>query len=473
MRTKGFWIAVCLLICCAGCGRKEQEGAGKTEYVTERQAKTESELQETGEVKMPENGDITVQGNGAAGFPENAGAELLLNGEAQKNRTPEAVVPPPGKDKTVQELGEDKTAQKSGENRPVQESGQLDVSQWLDKLTLEEKVAQMFIVLPESFMGVGEVTAAGDTTRSMLRQFPVGGFIYMEPNLISAGQIKEMLSGVQAISMERIGLPALCCVDEEGGTVARIGGRGIVDAPYVGNMSEIGASGDSAQAYQAGVTIGSYLSELGFNVDFAPVADVLSNPANTVVRERSFGSDPELVSEMVLSELEGLETMKVCGTLKHFPGHGATEGDTHAGYAYTSKPLEELRQCELLPFQRGIDAGVKIIMVGHISVPGVTGEDTPASLSRTMITEILRNQMGYDGLVVTDAMNMGAISQMYSSAEAAVRTVQAGADLILMPADFQSAYYGVLDAVASGTVSEERINESVERILKLKLDMIK
>ena len=173
----------------------------------------------------------------------------------------------------------------------------------------------------------------------------------------------------------------------------------------------MGSTGDSALAYETGVTLGTYLRDLGFNVDFAPDADVLSNPENEVVRYRSFGSDPALVAEMAAAELKGLKEQGVLGCYKHFPGHGATAGDTHAGYAYTDKTLEELMSCELIPFQRGVEEGVSMIMAGHISLPSVVGDDTPASLSSTMITEVLRGQMGYDGIVITDAMNMGAISQ--------------------------------------------------------------
>ena len=275
----------------------------------------------------------------------------------------------------------------------------------------------------------------------------------MAQNLESESQVREMLENVQTYSRERLGLPVFTGVDEEGGTVTRIGGRGNFDVPWVGDMRDVGSTGDSALAYETGVTLGTYLRDLGFNVDFAPDADVLSNPENEVVRYRSFGSDPALVAEMAAAELKGLKEQGVLGCYKHFPGHGATAGDTHAGYAYTDKTLEELMSCELIPFQRGVEEGVSMIMAGHISLPSVVGDDTPASLSSTMITEVLRGQMGYDGIVITDAMNMGAISQSYSSGEAAVRAILAGADMILMPGDFSSAYAGVLEAVENQTIS--------------------
>ena len=345
------------------------------------------------------------------------------------------------------------------------------IDQFLTTMTIQEKVAQMFIVLPEAFIGVDVVTSAGEATKAAVDRLPVGGLIYMNPNLQNTEQVRSMLTNLQSYSQERIGLPMFTTIDEEGGTVARISGREGFGVPYIGNMSEVGRSGDVSRAREVGEDMGTYLSDMGFNVDFAPDADVLSNPNNQVVSRRSFGSDPEMVTDMALAVAEGLQAHGVYATFKHFPGHGATTDDTHAGYAYTNKRLEELKACELIPFERGIAEGIPFIMIGHISVPAVIGDDTPSSLSYTMITDVLRNQMGYDGIVITDAMNMGAIVQTYSSGEAAVKTIQAGTDIVLMPADFNSAYQGVLQAVENGVISTERIDESVRRILKIKLEL--
>lgn len=347
------------------------------------------------------------------------------------------------------------------------------VSEYLGAMDLEEKVAQLFIVLPETLMqGVGCVTKAGEVTRNAINEIPVGGFIYMAQNLQSEEQVKEMLMNVQNYSMDRINLPMFLCVDEEGGSVARIGGSGKFDVPIISDMSIIGKNEDTSEAYNVGVQIGTYLSELGFNVDFAPVADVLSNSENTVVKERSFGSDSILVAEMALAVANGLKSQGVNGTFKHFPGHGATSGDTHKGNAYTKKTLAELEKCELVPFQVGIENNIPFIMVGHISLPNVLGDSSPATLSEYIVTELLRKQMGYTGIIITDAMNMGAIVQSYTSEEAAVKAIQAGVDIILMPENFHEAYYGIMEAVNDGTISEERIDESVRRILYLKFEMI-
>ena len=351
----------------------------------------------------------------------------------------------------------------------VQQTEEADpwVEEHLHAMTIEEKVAQMFILTPEALTGVGQVTAAGDMTREAFERWPVGGLVYFESNLVSETQIRDMLSGVQAISMQRTGLPLFTCVDEEGGQVRRISGRGILDVPYIDAAGVIG-QGTPDNAFVTGTIMGTYLSDLGFNVDFAPVADVLSNPSNQVIGDRSFGSDPNTAANMVGAFTDGLRIGGVQATLKHFPGHGDTALDSHSGTAVSYKTAEQLRECEFLPFAEGIAHGAEFVMVGHISLPEVTGDNTPATLSGQIITGMLREELGFEGIIVTDAMAMGAVANYYSSGDAAVRSIQAGADMILMPADFASARQGVLDALATGSLTEERIDASVRRILNLK-----
>lgn len=336
-------------------------------------------------------------------------------------------------------------------------------------LTLEQRVAQMFMITPDALTGVSGATRAGDSTRSAFAQYPVGGLVYMSANLTGPDQTTEMLSNMKNFSQDTVGLPIFLGVDEEGGTVTRIASNQEFGVTDVGNMSAVGASGDAQNAYNAGSTIGTYLNNLGFNMDFAPVADVLSNPDNAVVKDRSFGSDSQLVADMVCAEMNGLNEHQIAPVIKHFPGHGATSGDSHDGVVTIEKSLDELMANELIPFQQAINSGASFVMVGHISVPAITGDNTPASLSNAMVTGVLRDQMGFHGVVITDAMNMGAITAGYSSEDAAVAAINAGVDIILMPDDFKSAYQGVLDAVTNGTISEERINESAARIIKAKL----
>ncbi len=346
-----------------------------------------------------------------------------------------------------------------------------EISEKISEMSLRDKVAQLFIITPDALTQVDEVTMAGDSTKEAINNYPVGGIIYMGDNLQSKTQVQEMLSNTYAYGMERNGLPMFLCVDEEGGTVARIAGSGRFEVDRVGNMADVGAAGNTQKAREVGETIGEYLAELGFNVDFAPVADVLTNPDNSIVKYRSFGDDADTVSDMSLEVSEGLKSKGLESVFKHFPGHGATAGDTHLGAAFTNKSISELSASELVPFQNAIDNGADFIMVSHISAPGITGHDTPASVSDILITDLLRGQMGYNGIVVTDAMDMGAITQKYSSREAAVLAIQAGVDIILMPENFREAYDGVISAVESGKISEDRIDESLRRILEVKMEM--
>ena len=344
------------------------------------------------------------------------------------------------------------------------------VEELIANLTTEQKVAQLFFVLPDSLAQVSGVTQVGETTASAYRQYPVGGIVYMENNIVSEEQLTGMNAAFVSLGEETVGAAPFLSVDEEGGSVTRIAQNPAFPVTDVGNMADIGSTQDPQLAYQAGVTLGTYLRSYGFDVDFAPVADVLVNPSNTVVRSRSFGSDPSLVAEMVTEEVRGLHEQGLSAALKHFPGHGATAEDSHEGYAYADRSLEQLRECELIPFQAGIDAGADFVMVGHLCYPQIDGSGEPTSISSWAVTQLLKEEMGFSGIAITDAMNMGAIVNHYSSGEAAVRSIQAGMDMILMPADFYSAYDSVLEAVNNGSISQERLRDALTRILTVKLE---
>ena len=366
-----------------------------------------------------------------------------------------------------------------GETAVAQEDIQLsnicdrtDIDKLLNSMTLEEKIAQLFFITPEALTGVATVTEAGDLTEECYKQYPVGGIIYFRENIESRQQLSSVLSRMQEISTERIGLPVFLGTDEEGGRVTRIYGSSITDIPYVGSMYSVGKSGDLQAAYKAGNTLGCYLKELGFNVDFAPVADIFTNEENTVIGDRAFGNNVETVSEMVPACVKGLQDAGIEATLKHFPGHGDTAEDSHSGYASSYKNLDELRECELKPFQAGIKADVSLVMVGHISLPDVLDSQTPASLSSEIVQNLLRDEMDFNGVIITDALNMGAISQNYTSADAAISAVKAGVDMLLMPLDFRAAYEALINAVQQGEISEQRINESVRRVIRIKEKML-
>ena len=350
----------------------------------------------------------------------------------------------------------------------------------LSSMSLEEKVGQLFIIRPESLSTELTPQQAHDTTEYgvtewtedmalQLEKYPAGGVAIFGKNISSPEQLKNFVAAMQQASS----LPLFMGVDEEGGSVSRLANspafrteEGYV-LPQFKSMAEIGASGDTGAARTVGFSIGCYLAEYGFNLDFAPVADTNTNPDNVVIGDRAFGSDPELVSQMVAAELDGLHSAEVLGCIKHFPGHGDTVGDTHDGYVSIQKTWEELLSAELIPFIDNLD-NTDMVMVAHISLPNVTDDGLPASLSGELISGKLRGELGYEGVVITDSLAMGAIAREYSSADCAVMALDAGADILLMPEDYAAAFEGVVQAMEEGRLSPQRIDESVRRVLELK-----
>lgn len=342
--------------------------------------------------------------------------------------------------------------------------------QILQGMTIEEKVAQLFFVTPEELTGVDTATKAGDATAKALASIPVGGVVYFAKNITGKQQLEDMLAATVNYSKSAgLRIPVFTGVDEEGGTeVARIAKSGYFDVTKFPDMAEIGASGDTSKAAEVGTTIGTYLHEIGFSLDFAPDADVLTNPQNKVIGKRAFSSDADVCAEMVKAEVAAMLQTGTIPCAKHFPGHGNTAGDSHTGEAVTDRTADELNSCEYKPFSAAIEAGVPFIMIGHIKTPNATSDGLPATLSKEMITDVLRGQLGFSGVVISDSLSMGAITQEYTQADAAVKFLQAGGDMILMPEDLNAAYQGVLDAIDDGTLTEDRINESVVRVLDAK-----
>lgn len=364
---------------------------------------------------------------------------------------------------TVEETAPLSETPDSGEEASVSQR----VSALMEDMSLHEKICQLFLVTPEQLTGSsGPVVQAGAETQEALEAWPVGGLIYFADNLQTPEQVTELIWGAQSAS--RLGL--FISVDEEGGTVARVGSNPAMGTTSFPSMTDVAREGGTEGAYQVGRTIGTELKELGFNLDFAPVADVNSNPANSVIGTRAFSDDPETAAELVAACVSGFQDSGMLCTLKHFPGHGDTGTDSHTEAAIATKTLEEMEGCEFLPFVSGIDAGAPFVMVGHISCPEITGNTVPASLSQELVTGILREQLGFRGIVITDSMQMAAVTDIYSSDAAAVAAVKAGVDMLLMPADMESAINGLLSAVESGELTEERIDESVKRILTVKLE---
>ena len=333
----------------------------------------------------------------------------------------------------------------------------------LDTMTQEEKLWQLFFVTPEALTGVETATRAGDTTKDALEAMPVGGIVYFAKNLENAEQTRQMLENTQSC----VRIPLFLGVDEEGGSVARVSSNPDMGVSPIASMAEFGAQGDAAALYSAVSGLAAGIKALGFNLDFAPVADIASGKS-AVIGERSFGSDAALCASMSSIASGALADNGVISCLKHFPGYGSASADDHNGPAEVTKTLEQLEQCDFLPFISGIEKGVPFIMVSHLSVPAVTGDDTPCDLSYAAVTETLRNKLGYSNVIITDAQNMASITGRYGAGEAAVAALKAGVDMILMPDDLQVAYDAVQAAVESGALTAQRIDESVLRILRIK-----
>ena len=361
----------------------------------------------------------------------------------------------------------------------------------IDKMTLEQKVAQLFVVSPETLTGVDSVQYAGDMTYQALQDYPVGGIVFAKDNIDSSSQFGTMTDNLQSYSEEISGLPLFLAAAEEGGSASVLGNNDNLDEYYENSysdddsdyssssansvhsgatsMSEIGRKDDSTNAYEAGKSIGSLMSAYGLNLDLAPVADVLSGNS-TGIGDRTFGTDAQTVSDMALEVIRGIQEEDVNAAMKYFPGYGAASSNM-SGFPVINSSLDELKKKEFLPYSNAIAQGMDFVMVGHISVPNVTGDDTPASLSEKMISEVLRKDLGFKGIVMTDYLNDKTIVKNYGAADAAVKAIQAGADLLLEPDDLEAAYEGVLKAVKKGDITEDRLDESIYRILRVKLSM--
>ena len=343
----------------------------------------------------------------------------------------------------------------------------------LEAMTLEEKVGQLFMVTPGT-LGLPQIKAPMEalsqeqlsqmenTIREIFAKYPVGGIVQFAADLYSP----EQITAYNALLQRAAEIPLFLGIDEEGGTVARLANHSAFDLPQYQSAGAVGASGNPEDALKMGQTIGAYLGEYGFNMDFAPVADVNTNPNNPVIGNRAFSSDCNVAGQMAKAMAEGLEEQGIVPVFKHFPGHGDTAQDSHEEVAYSHKTLEELQACEFIPFS-GLTEN-QCVMVGHIALPEVTGDMTPATLSSEIVTGLLREKLGFRGLILTDSMVMEAITDNYSSAEASLLALEAGCQIILQPADFPSAFAGVVEAVEAGTFPEEQLNAVVLQILRFK-----
>ncbi|MBR5122545.1 MAG: hypothetical protein IKU91_03215 [Anaerotignum sp.] len=328
----------------------------------------------------------------------------------------------------------------------------------IDDMDAAEKAGQLIMAdFRTNADGTG-MAVLSDEAKQALQEYHVGGVILFAENLDTKEQTQQLTADLQ----EAADLPLLIGIDEEGGLVSRLKKSNIPHEifPDAAEMED---------AAYAGKTIGMELAELGINVDFAPVADVNTNPDNPVIGTRAFSSDPQAAASKVAEFITAIEETGVSACAKHFPGHGDTAMDSHLGETYVEHDMDRLRSVEFVPFEQAITAGTDFIMAGHIKTPNATADGLPATLSAEMLG-ILRNDLGFKGIITTDAMNMGAIVEAYGSGESAVMAVQAGVDIVLMPADLTEAAEALTEAIQNGTVSEERVNDALWHILSLKYD---
>jgi beta-N-acetylhexosaminidase len=359
-------------------------------------------------------------------------------------------------------------------DNPVIPTPEEEVEKQLQQMTLREKVGQLFFVRPEALdttihwvepteLLPLELQQVNDRMKGVNEKYPVGGIVLYAWNIKDETQLVQFLPQLKALN----GKP-LMCIDEEGGRVSRLANNDNFHVKKYESMASIGATGDPANAYECGHTIGTYLKYYGFDLDFAPVADVNTNPENIIIGPRAFSDDPAVAAPMVTHYLQGLKDADIIGCIKHFPGHGDVKNDTHYGYAQTQKTWAEMLDCEMVTFRAGINWGCQLIMTAHIGAPKVIGSDIPSTMSPVILQDKLRGELGYKNIIVTDAMEMGAITQQYTNVQATIGCLQAGADIVLCPKNFVEAFDAVVSAVEDGSITEERINQSVRRILRLK-----
>lgn len=344
-------------------------------------------------------------------------------------------------------------------------------------MSLEEKVGQMFVpyVYGESAgttnpadVSANQEIYGVDNAEDVIEKYKPGGIIYFawSNNVNSPGQIADLSNGIQSSALQqRSGVPMLISTDQEQGVVVRVNEPA---TQFPGSMA-LGATRSQEYARTAASITGRELRAMGINQNFAPVADVNVNAQNPVIGVRSFGSDPGLVSNMVAAQVAGFQGgAGISATAKHFPGHGDTDVDSHTGIPIINHSREELDRIDLPPFKSAIDSGIDAIMTAHIVVPALDDSGRPATLSRPILTGLLREEMGFDGLIVTDALTMEGVRQEFGDDRVPVEAIKAGADMMLMPPRMDLAYNSVLEAVRGGEIKEKRINASVRRILELK-----
>jgi len=344
-----------------------------------------------------------------------------------------------------------------------QETGsQLDevVNAAIKEMPIEDKVAALFMVTPDELTGVSGVMQAGDATQKALQQYKVGGIYYTAANIKNADQLTQMLSKTETMDQN-----LFFAVEEQGGDLSPVAKK--LSKDQTAAPGDIGSSGNADKAYQSGKTIGTYLKKYGFNLDLAPISDVITSTDGSSLGKHSYGKDAATVGTMASGFIKGLSEQNIYSCVRTFPGLGGTSASTKNGMVTTERSEADMKTSEFVAYKKAITAGSEFAMVGTVSAPNLTGDNTPCCLSKAAI-DVLRNDLGFQGIVITDSMSESSITQYYKADEAAVKAIKAGADMILMPENLKTAYDGVLKAVKDGTLEESRIDESLLRIYRVK-----
>ena len=335
------------------------------------------------------------------------------------------------------------------------------VEETLNNMTIDEKIGQMITI----YYSAPSMDA---TLKKAIEDVKPGGFILFSDNMSSFDGTIKFIKDIKELSS----IPMFISIDQEGGIVQRLLSIKGVDISNIPSMYEVGIKDNIELTYEVGKIIAEELRVFGINMDYAPVIDIYSNPNNTVIGKRSFGTTPEIVSKHGLQLAKSLEDNGIIPVFKHFPGHGNTSTDSHYDLPIVTKTKEELLNFDLIPFKDAIEKNAKMIMVGHLAVPSITNDNTPASLSKKLITEFLKKELGFKGLVVTDALNMGALTNYYSKEEICGKAVEAGVDILLMPTSSRTCLKSVKEALDNKKITESQINESVKKILTIKYENI-
>ena len=342
-----------------------------------------------------------------------------------------------------------------------------EVKEKLESMTLEEKVAQMFVITPEQLTGMGQVILAGATTEASVNEYPVGGLVYGAQNFQGQAQTSIMLSKIQEYSQARIGLDMFLTVEEEGGDtlspVAKINQFEVQQTE-----SELGSAGDTTASNSAAGTMVDYLTSQGFNFSLSTVTD-LADGNDAVLDARTFGEEEEKVSEFVNGRVEAFVGKGMLTAVKYFPEKSSAKEDAETKFLISTKSLDEHKTSDFVTCQAGIDAGAECVVLSNVIDRELSGStEQPCSLMSETVT-YLRNNMGFEGIIMTDSLSDESITANYSPQEAAVQAVQAGVNLLYNPSDFKAAYEGVLEAIQNGILSEEQIDDAVGYVLMQKM----